>query len=511
MPAAQLGLAFVGWTRATEWSKVAFQSLPPFDHFLAMRKQPAFKQMCAFETEADSLHDGVLASRGLDVSQHVRAHRDHFAAQVREKQQREPTAHELQDLEHMLSQRGVAPVPDSVMAWARHQSGASSSMGLTQLVEAFRRDRKLRDAGDKAKPKASLNTRPKRENMDWVSLSSHVAAEILKDMKFPPAHIQEALEVCGPNVQACLDHCLALTHNGKSTPVSDNVVREEASAASALHSLGFDLQTVARALEACDFSFAAAIRLLLYGSDLDRAQFLDKVRFRRHTRRQAKDCDRELAASAVRDQYKARALAGLNLQQVSVLDFGQSAGKTRNACFWLCLAAGLASTAWSPPDGQALPADLVQLLAGTRILDLHSLNNADNQLIKDSPLGQLAAALRHHFCAGPSAVLTRSDVMARIFQAFAGVADNGPVRTLQMYKTWVRRLAVDEFADELVVVAVACELKIRIVCIPFTPDSAGMPWSISTYYASAVRAPNDCIIYLGNNDVHYMWLDSKPQ
>ena len=142
---------------------------------------------------------------------------------------------------------------------------------------------------------------------------------------------------------------------------------------------------------------------------------------------------------------------------------------------------------------------------------MHSLNNADNQRIKDSPLSQLAAALRHHFCAGPSAVRTRSDVMARIFQAFAGVVDTGPMRTLQMYKTWVRRLAVDEFADELVVVAVACELKIRIVCIPFTPDSARMHWSISRYHDSAVRAPSDCIIHLGNNDMHYMWIDCRHE
>ena len=67
-------------------------------------------------------------------------------------------------------------------------------------------------------------------------------------------------------------------------------------------------------------------------------------------------------------------------------------------------------------------------------------------------------------------------------------------------------MAVNEFADELVVVAVACELKNRVVCIPFTPDIARMPWCISRYPGSAIRAPNNCIVYLGNNDVHYMWI-----
>ena len=133
-------------------------------------------------------------------------------------------------------------------------------------------------------------------------------------------------------------------------PVSDSVVREEASAANALHTLGFNLQTVTRALEECGFSFAAAITLLLYGSEIARAQYLAKTRFRRHTRRVVKGCDPRLADLSVRDQYKARALAALG-SQVDVLDFGQHAGETTNACFWLCLAAGLASSRWLPADG----------------------------------------------------------------------------------------------------------------------------------------------------------------
>ena len=66
------------------------------------------------------------------------------------------------------------------------------------------------------------------------------------------------------------------------------------------------------------------------------------------------------------------------------------------------------------------------------------------------------------------------------------------------------RLAKKEYADELVVLAVASELSIRIICVPYTPVAAPQPWAISTYAAhNAVESPS---VVLGNNDVHYMWL-----
>ena len=51
-------------------------------------------------------------------------------------------------------------------------------------------------------------------------------------------------------------------------------------------------------------------------------------------------------------------------------------------------------------------------------------------------------------------------------------------RTEELYAHWVQKLASTEFADELVVLAVAVELSIRIVIIPYTPESASSPWAI---------------------------------
>ena len=67
------------------------------------------------------------------------------------------------------------------------------------------------------------------------------------------------------------------------------------------------------------------------------------------------------------------------------------------------------------------------------------------------------------------------------------------------------------FADELVLVAVALELKIRIICVPLAPDDARGTWVITTYQNAASTIPDNRTMYLGNNDVDYMWLPRSIQ
>ena len=513
MPAARLGLAFVGWTRATKWAKIAFKSLPPLDHFLAMRLQPAFKARCSFEEKADKLHDAFLLSRGVDQQEHIQAHQQHLAHQLRAKDNRDPTAYELEDIAHMLNQRGVAPVPDSVMKWAQQKTGRSSGLGLTAIVEAFRRDRTLQNAGDKTKSKQGGANKKTDGDVDWSTLSSRVTSEILQEMDFPRDHIQEALQACGSRVQACVEYCLGKAQDEECKPVSDSsaVLCDEVSAAEALGALGFSLEECTRSLEVCDFSFTSALKLLLFGIDTDRTKYLAKTPFRKHLRKGVRKPDASLAHDSVREQYTGRALADVGLE-MRVVDFGLHAGQTTNACFWLCLAAGLAASSWSPNcvDGQALPAVVGNLLAETRAMDLQLLDKAAGSGIKNTALGLLAGTFRQHFCADPAPILLHPDMMGRIYQAFAGLQEDGPERTLGMYKHWVGRLATKEFADELVLIAVAIELRIRIVCVPFTPAMAARPWVITTYLDVASVVPEDRNVYLGNNDVHYMWLSRSP-
>ena len=78
---------------------------------------------------------------------------------------------------------------------------------------------------------------------------------------------------------------------------------------------------------------------------------------------------------------------------------------------------------------------------------------------------------------------------------------------MDSYKKWIQRVRVKEYADELIVAAVAAELRLKIVCVPYTPSDARTAWAISTYCSPAASGNNKrCTLYLGNNDVHYMLL-----
>ena len=178
--------------------------------------------------------------------------------------------------------------------------------------------------------------------------------------------------------------------------------------------------------------------------------------------------------------YKQRAHDHYQIS-VAVWDFGQYAGRTSGACFWLCLAAGLAE---SSGEGlaEALPSDHPVCLSLDRVR-AKGVPACAGEDHRNTELGVCAEALRSYFCKGANAAMTREDLMNRIYPAFAGLDVKGPPRTHDLYMRWVRKHGVAEFADELVVMAVALELRIRICCIPHTPASALSPWAPSTYGA----------------------------
>ena len=91
--------------------------------------------------------------------------------------------------------------------------------------------------------------------------------------------------------------------------------------------------------------------------------------------------------------------------------------------------------------------------------------------IAQCSLGRFAEQVRLFMCGGPDAVLLRGDVKELLYAAFAALGQTCD-RTMQQYTNWVGRLATREYADELVVLAVALELKVKIMCVPHTPPSA---------------------------------------
>ena len=99
---------------------------------------------------------------------------------------------------------------------------------------------------------------------------------------------------------------------------------------------------------------------------------------------------------------------------VSVWDYGQYAGATSAACFWLCLAAGLAAIN-ADVLGQALPAEHTALTL-LEELRMQGVNQPDIQATRRSALGKLAESLRLHFCSGSTAVLMRAHVKTKSMQ-----------------------------------------------------------------------------------------------
>ena len=198
-------------------------------------------------------------------------------------------------------------------------------------------------------------------------------------------------------------------------------------------------------------------------------------------------------------QYSQRTQSEFNFEP-RLWDLGQLAGRTTGACFWLCLAAGLAERG-PQALAQALPGDCParQSVDELRALGVQQCVDAG---VRHSPLGVVAEALRTRFCGGDAAVLLRADMKARIYQAFAGLDVGGRARTEAMYTRWVQRLATREYADELVVLCVALELAVRITIIPHTPPHALGQWAVAAYGPDGA----DVAIYLGNNDVHYVYL-----
>ena len=156
-------------------------------------------------------------------------------------------------------------------------------------------------------------------------------------------------------------------------------------------------------------------------------------------------------------QYVER--AQVDLQVVTeAKDFGMYAHGTVDACFWLSLAAALTRSSWAVTAQHQDSFPGFQFACDAGIPD-------DTKDIRYSEVATFAVLLRHHMCFGDRAAMLKSYIRDSIYQAFAALGVGGPPRTLQCYKCWVAKLASNEFADELVVLATAMELNVRIVCV----------------------------------------------
>ena len=99
--------------------------------------------------------------------------------------------------------------------------------------------------------------------------------------------------------------------------------------------------------------------------------------------------------------------------------------------------------------------------------------------------------------------MCQPDNELRWFPAFAALTVRADARTIVDYRRWVSRVGQHGYADELIVAAAACELRLQIVVVPYTPRTARDPWPLSRYQQDQ---PMERVVYLANNDVHHVWL-----
>ena len=270
-------------------------------------------------------------------------------------------------------------------------------------------------------------------------------------------------------------------HQPHPTPVGYTRGDQEA-AHNLIIEMGFPLGQVTETLEKCDFDFGKALRLIFAGMDAGRLRYegvpsrMNRHHAKRNVRRHA-----DLPANA-HQQYITRAQAFLPGQFFQVCDVGMYAGETTAACLWLAFAA-----AWSRcPEMLALDErnDLFRSLVPLR-RQVHKTPctdlRASNRRNTSDPLRLLSQLLRHYFAKSEDCVLRRFRDELLWFPAFAALTPLAGSRTLADYRRWVARIAEHEYADELVVAAVAKEMQLQIVVVPYTPRAAEDMWALSQY------------------------------
>ena len=535
-PVKQPGLAFVGWTRVTSWARMAFCALPPLVDFYSVRLTPGFRQRESFEAWADVAHDNFMKERGFHANQEVQAHLQHYRDHLQVKEQRLPTPAEEADIRNMLELRGVSQLPESVQRDAQRRFGTTSTLPMSQVITALRGQRgsALGSAGFGGKKRRgasapTANCEASSDPSPWQGAAKACEA-ILLEHGYAKDHIEEAVATCGSDIHCCIEFCVARS-NGAPLPARTSEANLQDSHRDLILAMGFEEKLITSALEETSFDFRKALVLLLAGID-DRAPRrrceLHKARLQRLFKRTYMTHKEEKKRAQHRtnrpDYYTTRARNELGVRLLAC-DCGMEAGLTRNACFWLSLAAAWSFIEFSAPLSALEEATRddrtrVQKLLSRRgkISEASIRERATNRHQKDDCLGKLAAKLRCHFCGQGSSeepcVMMRGTVIQQFFPAYAAltsglshkasaadVLSRSASQLMDAYKGWVRRVADVEFADELIVAAVAAELRIKITAIPYTPPDSACDWKI-TQYGIEHRGH----IYLGNDDLHYMWL-----
>ena len=107
---SQPGLAFVGMSRTTEFALMAFKYVPDYWVFRSVAETDLVKWREKLEKRLDDLHDAT-AARIFSGHNTVRDDMDHHVTWSEQRLGRKLTQAEVEDLQNMLSLRGMLTAP----------------------------------------------------------------------------------------------------------------------------------------------------------------------------------------------------------------------------------------------------------------------------------------------------------------------------------------------------------------------------------------------------------------
>eukprot|EP00930_Biecheleria_cincta_P078426 TRINITY_DN65889_c0_g1_i1.p2 TRINITY_DN65889_c0_g1~~TRINITY_DN65889_c0_g1_i1.p2 ORF type:complete len:447 (+),score=83.26 TRINITY_DN65889_c0_g1_i1:75-1415(+) len=184
--------------------------------------------------------------------------------------------------------------------------------------------------------------------------------------------------------------------------------------------------------------------------------------------------------------------------KVEVIDLGARSAKHTNSCMFLTCAAALADRRAkgyedSPPG---VLGDLLAAAApgGNDMTPIEELIE-QHRRTRAGTLGRMADALRHCAC---EYLTIEEESFLPYFSPVRGVAGGGEDAMKQAYANWVQKLREDEEGDELVILALATLLGLAVQ--PVQQSGYRVPLMDPT------EAKEDCILYWGNDDRHWVWL-----
>jgi hypothetical protein len=178
-----------------------------------------------------------------------------------------------------------------------------------------------------------------------------------------------------------------------------------------------------------------------------------------------------------------------------VVDVGVDANGSLNACLWLSIVAGLSRIAQPLPE--VLQASVGPLDAIAAVVPAALRKGRRAHRGRDA-VGIAALKLRRVVCdqmGGAAAIADLFPAFAALYPA--GLHEAGV--TIAAYHAWLQRTKAWEFADQLHLSHISRVLRLWITILP-----VNNAWVVTNMNIAGVGA--DRRIYLGNDNVHYVWL-----